>query len=199
MRRKVIILTCLLCLISIGIRPMQIRAYTDEEIRQGKAWLAAHGYPVSEAGAQAAYNDYLNGKWDEELGINSGDDEEPEEETDIDSPENEDNEPSSGETEPTSTTKKEEGSEEENMQDFLTMIQEEKESQEEEKREEKIKQLEKEKEEEEEKLEAEEVQKRMQRQKEKQEKRQRLGMCLIGIALVCIAVFGFFLFRKKKH
>ena len=44
-------------------------AYTDEEKAQAKAWLSAHGYSPDAGGAAAAYQDYLNGKFDEELGI----------------------------------------------------------------------------------------------------------------------------------
>lgn len=45
-------------------------AYTDEEKAQAKAWLSAHGYSPDAGGAAAAYQDYLDGKFDEELGIN---------------------------------------------------------------------------------------------------------------------------------
>jgi|GEM_PF-1584645 len=45
-------------------------AYTEEEKAQAKAWLSAHGYSPDAGGAAAAYQDYLNGKFDEELGIN---------------------------------------------------------------------------------------------------------------------------------
>lgn len=44
-------------------------AYTEEEIAQAKAWLSAHGYSPDAGGASQAYQDYLNGKFDEELGI----------------------------------------------------------------------------------------------------------------------------------
>lgn len=44
-------------------------AYTEEEKAQAKAWLSAHGYSPDAAGASQAYQDYLNGKFDEELGI----------------------------------------------------------------------------------------------------------------------------------
>lgn len=46
-----------------------VHAYTQEQIQQAKAWLSAHGYSPDEAGANQAYQDYLNGKFDEELGI----------------------------------------------------------------------------------------------------------------------------------
>lgn len=51
---------------SIGIRAY---AYTEEEKQQAKAWLSAHGYSPDMNGASQAYQDYLNGKFDEELGI----------------------------------------------------------------------------------------------------------------------------------
>ncbi len=44
-------------------------AYTEEEKAQAKAWLSAHGYSPDMGGASQAYQDYLNGKFDEELGI----------------------------------------------------------------------------------------------------------------------------------
>lgn len=44
-------------------------AYTEEEIAQAKAWLSAHGYSPDYGGAAQAYQDYLDGKFDEELGI----------------------------------------------------------------------------------------------------------------------------------
>ncbi len=44
-------------------------AYTEEEKAQAKAWLSAHGYSPDWGGANQAYQDYLNGKFDEELGV----------------------------------------------------------------------------------------------------------------------------------
>ncbi len=44
-------------------------AYTEEEKAQAKAWLSAHGYSPDWGGASQAYQDYLNGKFDEELGV----------------------------------------------------------------------------------------------------------------------------------
>lgn len=46
-------------------------AYTEEEIQQAKAWLSAHGYSPDAGGASQAYQDYLDGKFDEELGIST--------------------------------------------------------------------------------------------------------------------------------
>lgn len=45
------------------------QAYTEEEKAQAKAWLSAHGYSPDYSGASQAYQDYLDGKFDEELGI----------------------------------------------------------------------------------------------------------------------------------
>lgn len=44
-------------------------AYTEEEKQMAKDWLSAHGYPPTMDGAYQAYQDYLNGKFDEELGV----------------------------------------------------------------------------------------------------------------------------------
>ena len=38
--------------------------YTEEEKNAVKAWLSAHGYPPTRAGAEQAYQDFLNGKLD---------------------------------------------------------------------------------------------------------------------------------------
>lgn len=40
--------------------------YTEEEKAQAKAWLSAHGYPPTRAGAAQAYQDYLDGKFDDD-------------------------------------------------------------------------------------------------------------------------------------
>lgn len=50
---------------------MPVYAYTEEEIAAAKAWLSANGYSPTRAGAEQAYQDYLNGKW----GPVGGDDE----------------------------------------------------------------------------------------------------------------------------
>ena len=39
-------------------------AYTDEEKQQAKSWLSSHGYPPTRAGAEQAYQDYMDGKID---------------------------------------------------------------------------------------------------------------------------------------
>ena len=38
--------------------------YTDEEKQQAKSWLSSHGYPPTRAGAEQAYQDYMDGKID---------------------------------------------------------------------------------------------------------------------------------------
>ena len=45
------------------------KAYTEEQKAQAKAWLSAHGYSPDMGGASQAYQDYLNGKFDEEIGV----------------------------------------------------------------------------------------------------------------------------------
>ena len=52
-------------------------AYTEEEKQQAKAWLSAHGYSPDMSGANQAYQDYLNGKFDEELGYDTNGDGSP--------------------------------------------------------------------------------------------------------------------------
>lgn len=49
-------------------------AYTEEEKQQAKAWLSAHGYSPDAGGASQAYQDYLDGKFDEELGYDTNGD-----------------------------------------------------------------------------------------------------------------------------
>lgn len=71
MKRQIIYFVIVLCTFlmlcfSVGTRSY---AYTEEEKQQAKAWLSAHGYSPDMNGANQAYQDYLNGKFDEELGI----------------------------------------------------------------------------------------------------------------------------------
>ncbi|MCM1157412.1 MAG: hypothetical protein NC300_04195 [Bacteroidales bacterium] len=71
MKRNIILLMLtglLILLFGLGI-PFSSRAYTEEEKAQAKAWLSAHGYSPDAGGASQAYQDYLDGKFDEELGI----------------------------------------------------------------------------------------------------------------------------------
>ena len=48
----------------ITSRPVATYAYTDEEKQQAKSWLSSHGYPPTRAGAEQAYQDYMDGKID---------------------------------------------------------------------------------------------------------------------------------------
>ena len=38
--------------------------YSEEDKAAAKAWLSAHGYAPTMAGAMQAYQDYMDGKWD---------------------------------------------------------------------------------------------------------------------------------------
>lgn len=60
------------CMCFSGAFTSVTKAYTEEEKAQAKAWLSAHGYAPTREGAEAAYQDYLDGKFDEEFGINRG-------------------------------------------------------------------------------------------------------------------------------
>ena len=68
-RIKHILLMFVMVTIGCLIFGINAKAYTEEEKAQAKAWLSAHGYSPDAGGASAAYQDYLNGKFDEELGI----------------------------------------------------------------------------------------------------------------------------------
>ena len=62
---------CFLVVFSICLMigfSMPSHAYTEEEIAQARAWLSSQGYSPDRSGAAAAYGDYLNGRFDEELG-----------------------------------------------------------------------------------------------------------------------------------
>lgn len=59
-------ITVLFCGMGMGTTS---HAYTEEEKAAAKAWLSAHGYSPDAGGASQAYQDYLDGKFDEELGI----------------------------------------------------------------------------------------------------------------------------------
>ena len=53
-----------LCLtVMSGQMEITTQAYTQEEKEAAKAWLSANGYSPDMAGAQAAYADYMNGKF----------------------------------------------------------------------------------------------------------------------------------------
>ena len=66
-KRKIILLVCLFVLAGCICRtvnsPVTVtKAYTEEQKKQAKAWLSAHGYPPTTEGAYQAYSDYQSGK-----------------------------------------------------------------------------------------------------------------------------------------
>lgn len=73
MKRKnrsfILVMTLLLVCTAAFTFARTAQAYTEEEKAQAKAWLSAHGYSPDYSGASQAYQDYLDGKFDEELGI----------------------------------------------------------------------------------------------------------------------------------
>lgn len=66
--RCIIVMVCMFVALCLSAGSTSY-AYTEEEKAQAKAWLSAHGYSPDMGGASQAYQDYLNGKFDEELGI----------------------------------------------------------------------------------------------------------------------------------
>lgn len=66
--------TLILLLVVVFNLAYTANAYTEEEKQQAKAWLSAHGYSPDMGGANQAYEDYLNGKFDEELGYDTNGD-----------------------------------------------------------------------------------------------------------------------------
>lgn len=66
--RYILAMVCMLMVLCLSAGTTSY-AYTEEEKAQAKAWLSAHGYSPDAGGASQAYQDYLNGKFDEELGI----------------------------------------------------------------------------------------------------------------------------------
>lgn len=64
--KRVLLIAFSLCMM-LGFS-VPSHAYTEAEIAQARAWLSAHGYSPDRSGAAAAYRDYLNGRFDEELG-----------------------------------------------------------------------------------------------------------------------------------
>lgn len=51
---------------SSGSGSASTSGYSEEQIAAAKAWLSAHGYAPTRAGAAAAYQDYLDGKFDDD-------------------------------------------------------------------------------------------------------------------------------------
>ncbi|MDD4371689.1 MAG: hypothetical protein PHD56_11565 [Anaerostipes sp.] len=54
------------CIITLTACPTVSYAYTQQQINQAKAWLSAHGYSPTRAGAEQAYADYKKGKWNDQ-------------------------------------------------------------------------------------------------------------------------------------
>lgn len=70
MKRMIHIISTLIVLMMLLLNiSFTSNAYSEEEKQQAKAWLSAHGYSPDMGGASQAYQDYLNGKFDEELGV----------------------------------------------------------------------------------------------------------------------------------
>lgn len=63
--KKITMLIMLVLCVGVTSGQMSItaQAYTQEEIDAAKAWLSANGYSPDMGGAQAAYADYMNGKF----------------------------------------------------------------------------------------------------------------------------------------
>ena len=64
MKMLLLVLMRILGAVMITSRPVATYAYTDEEKQQAKSWLSSHGYPPTRAGAEQAYQDYMDGKID---------------------------------------------------------------------------------------------------------------------------------------
>ena len=62
MKKLLLILMLVLSAVTITSRPVTTYAYTEEQKQQAKSWLSAHGYPPTRAGAEQAYQDYMDGK-----------------------------------------------------------------------------------------------------------------------------------------
>ena len=56
------IVTCSILIMGLYFVSTTASAYTEEQINQAKAWLSAHGYSPTRAGANQAMSDYENGK-----------------------------------------------------------------------------------------------------------------------------------------
>ena len=85
-------ISCALFAPSTTVRADEDEGYTQEEIEAAKAWLSAHGYPPTRAGAEQAYQDYLDGKLDDDPDVKAyrGEDDEDEEEDEKEDGNNED-------------------------------------------------------------------------------------------------------------
>ena len=65
-RNLVRVLTLVLCFVLLYQCHIVTYAYTEEEKEAAKQWLIQHGYSPDRGGANQAYQDYLNGKFDGE-------------------------------------------------------------------------------------------------------------------------------------
>lgn len=65
MKKLIFFLALCFCVGTVAVRPVETYAYTEEEKQMAKQWLSAHGYAPTRAGAEQAYQDYLNGKFDD--------------------------------------------------------------------------------------------------------------------------------------
>lgn len=60
---RVILVLVAGCMTVVSFCPVSsVKAYTEAEKKQAKAWLSAHGYPPTKGGAYQAYSDYMSGK-----------------------------------------------------------------------------------------------------------------------------------------
>ena len=69
--KKIGILFLLICMIYSSINQFTFTIYAEEEYSEeekaaAKAWLSSHGYSPTRSGAEQAYQDYLNGKFDDD-------------------------------------------------------------------------------------------------------------------------------------
>ena len=59
----VIVLCLFAATVTFSRCEVSVYAYSEEEIEAAKEWLSANGYSPTRAGAEQAYQDYLNGKF----------------------------------------------------------------------------------------------------------------------------------------
>lgn len=62
MKKLLLILMLIIGSVTITSRPVTTYAYTEAQKQQAKSWLSAHGYAPTRAGAEQAYQDYMDGK-----------------------------------------------------------------------------------------------------------------------------------------
>ena len=99
--------------------------YTEEQKQMAKNWLSAHGYPPTMDGAYAAYDDWLDGMWWDEIGSPAeifGYDDEEEEPTAA--RQNDEPETRSEEEAPTAATQKDDSDLEREQEEELPVVEE---------------------------------------------------------------------------